>query len=591
LIPHSPLAPFLRDVLADSSNLYDPQGWFSLHSKLVQAATGLTLTDVEQQQLEAEAQAFRLLPTKEHTFRYTFPELLWVPAGQEVLPPRLSRETIDYWRRRSSSEESSLLRARYADLVWDLERFSDTQNIRDYKMARLAIDGYLDVANALNAAHPLQLMDLLERGLDIAASLRDLSKTSIVIDAILDRAESASETGQTGIWLHPAKMILEGKLPSAQQRERYRLELEKRFAATLAQRDKFSADISLRHLLSFYTRASQLPERHRVLRCYGTLHRDMADATAPLVAVSSLLSVVELFEDNGLLVEADELRVYVEELSPRVEEGMKTTTVSQSLDRAELDAYYDEIIKPDRLFLAAYRLALHTAPKVQDVRARLAHLRQIAPIQFLVHRVSYGNSGLPVTQTGSADENPDAHFSMQYGKELPISGMFFHLGWQKLLAKFGYNAESLLRELDPTPLIRPDRRPFFVEGLGAHFTGDYVKAIHVLVPQVENMLRELLRFLRIPRTKRVRGQPGVTELKNMNDVLRDPRVIETLEDDLRVFLTHLYIDKHSFNLRNDLSHGIAPYGALTEVVSGMVIQSIILLSAIRSEHIYSEEEQ
>jgi len=41
----------------------------------------------------------------------------------------------------------------------------------------------------------------------------------------------------------------------------------------------------------------------------------------------------------------------------------------------------------------------------------------------------------------------------------------------------------------------------FEEGFAAYANGDFVKAIHVLIPQVENSLRELLKMLDLPTTK------------------------------------------------------------------------------------------
>jgi hypothetical protein len=318
------------------------------------------------------------------------------------------------------------------------------------------------------------------------------------------------------------------------------------------------------------------------------MHRRVAKNSSPLLAVTSLLPIADLFEDNGLPAEADELRVYVEEISPRVEEGMKEMSVTQSIEIAEVDKFFAPFLATDHLFVALYRVARYTAPKVAEVRNMLATARRDTPIQFLFTRVSFGHSGLPVTQTGSADEHPDAHLSMYYGHSMSMTGLFFRFGWDRLIAKFGFDAAGLLDTLKGTPLIQKDRSSFFLEGLQAHIDGDYLKAIHVLVPQVENMLRELLRLMHIPRSKRVRGQSGITELKTMGEALWDPRVVEALEEDLHFFLTHLYVEKHGLNLRNDLSHGIAPPTVFTQMVSGMVIQSVVLLSVIRPDMVSLE---
>jgi hypothetical protein len=585
------MIPLVQAILSEVRDL-SINPWFGIGQSLFNAGNEVALSPEDRNEFEAEIKAFRLMRVNEERnapFAYTFPELLWVDKTQEVKPPLLDQETIDYWRARAGEESHPLLRARYADLVWELERYAAPSKPRDYVRARVAITGYLEGVRAGRASHPVVVNELLDRALDIAANLRDASKVGEIIDELLARAENAPPQGYLGIWLHPAKTLLKGKLLTQQQRERIRLELEKRFAAVLSEDDGLAADLTLPYLLSLYSKQIDLPEKHRLLIRYAAMHRRIAKTSSPLIAVTSLLPIVDLFDDNGLPAEADELRLYVEEISPRVEEGMQEMSFNQSIEIAKVDKYFEPLLATDYLFVALYRVAKHTIPKVNEVRSILAEARRDYPIQFLVTRVSFGHSGLPVTQTGSADEHPDAHLSMYYRHSLSMTGLFFQFGWERLVGKFGFDAAGFAAAIGGTPLIQEGRSAFFLEGLKAHFDKDYLKAVHILVPQVENMLRELLRLLGIPRSKRVRTHPGVTELKTMGEVLWDQRVVGTLEEDLHFFLTHLYVEKHGLNLRNDLSHGIAPPNVFTQTVSGMVIQSIILLSAIRPESIHFEQ--
>jgi lysyl-tRNA synthetase class 1 len=118
---------------------------------------------------------------------------------------------------------------------------------------------------------------------------------------------------------------------------------------------------------------------------------------------------------------------------------------------------------------------------------------------------------------------------------------------------------------------------------------DYVKCIHVLVPQVENSLRELLKILGGSETKT--DDEGAFQLKNMNDVLHEPQVRDALDENLWSFLKVLYADKRGINLRNIVAHGIAPVEAFNCVNAGLVIQSIVLLSMIRPEALHIPEDE
>lgn len=121
---------------------------------------------------------------------------------------------------------------------------------------------------------------------------------------MLTKAEAAPEEGHAGVWLHMADTMSNEKLTTPIQREWYRLELERRFEAVLKTGDKFAADLTVPHLRRIYRKAIFLPERHRILRNYAEMHRRLSENTSALVAVSSLLAVVEMLEDEGLQEDA-----------------------------------------------------------------------------------------------------------------------------------------------------------------------------------------------------------------------------------------------------------------------------------------------
>jgi hypothetical protein len=119
------------------------------------------------------------------------------------------------------------------------------------------------------------------------------------------------------------------------------------------------------------------------------------------------------------------------------------------------------------------------------------------------------------------------------------------------------------------------------DGLLAYEQEDFVKAIHVLVPQVEDILRNFLGHLGRPTLKTVRGQPGIMDAKNMNDVLRDEQMRTVLTENLWRYLEVVYVDKRGMNLRNDLAHGLLAPNVFNRYVADRVVHTILALSLMR----------
>jgi lysyl-tRNA synthetase class 1 len=95
-----------------------------------------------------------------------------------------------------------------------------------------------------------------------------------------------------------------------------------------------------------------------------------------------------------------------------------------------------------------------------------------------------------------------------------------------------------------------------MEDITAWYDQDFVKAVHVLVPQVEVGLRAIASKLGKPLTKPHTRIEGVSVAINMGDILYSKDIMEALGSDLTLHFLTLYADPRGFNIRNDLAHGI-----------------------------------
>jgi hypothetical protein len=158
---------------------------------------------------------------------------------------------------------------------------------------------------------------------------------------------------------------------------------------------------------------------------------------------------------------------------------------------------------------------------------------------------------------------------------------YLYIVLSKIKERFTLSADDLLSFLYECPIFPESRRPILREGLKAYVDGDFLKAIHVLIPQVEESLRNFLVLIGIPPVKSMPRHPGITDVKSMNNVLEEERVKEVLPEDVWRYLTLLYIDRRGLNLRNDLAHGLIPLEGFNEAVANRVLHSLLILSPIR----------
>jgi lysyl-tRNA synthetase class 1 len=108
---------------------------------------------------------------------------------------------------------------------------------------------------------------------------------------------------------------------------------------------------------------------------------------------------------------------------------------------------------------------------------------------FTVVKVS--SDGRPAAKIGSIEEDPDGRLHMEIGNSICTYVPFLAKVVDAVRQKYAPTPEQIIQWLSKSPVFHELRKELVAEGLRAYESGDYLKAIHVLVPQVEHTLRNL----------------------------------------------------------------------------------------------------
>ena len=93
-------------------------------------------------------------------------------------------EVIDHWTQRARTLNHPVLKARYADLAWDMSRVIAKTN-PDPDMARIAIDAYLMSLERQLRAEAHDRFEAALRALDLAVRIRDVARVESARSALL----------------------------------------------------------------------------------------------------------------------------------------------------------------------------------------------------------------------------------------------------------------------------------------------------------------------------------------------------------------------------------------------------------------------
>jgi hypothetical protein len=114
------------------------------------------------------------------------------------------------------------------------------------------------------------------------------------------------------------------------------------------------------------------------------------------------------------------------------------------------------------------------------------------------------------------------------------------------------------------PLIADGHLQYFVRGIADGLKGDFVSALHLLVPQVENSLRVLLHRNGVITTD-LKGL-GIELEWTLGKVLDHPSLDVALSASMVFELKDLMLASPAgANVRNNLAHGLLPYDGARSV--------------------------
>jgi hypothetical protein len=550
----------------------------------------------------AEHSAFMFLERAEEDSlwgTYFAPMAEWTTSdgGRTVQPDvaKLNEGTVQHWEERAGKTTNPVLRARYADCVWDLER-AITGGKRQHKFAIVAAQSYIETAKrdgfageivnvaALPRALSIAGVQMLARAVQLAQSINARELATAAASEMIAFCSRHGDPAHAGVWLAPFDTLHGQKdLLTAEQEDMIIRDLEtmlERTSSTENGKDfnPFGAQSAAERLSKHYKTAE---ETKRVVQVYGSAFESMARDASPMLAMAWMQPVIERYQQVGLKSESERLANAAVEKGKRIGEDLKTYSIEVPIERELIDKETNALLAGTELNLKLFRIGLEFTPMATQVKKSLDFARENTPLLTLIGQNIINADGQTTARIGSLDDDLEGRLQRQTADHIGMLQLFLSHALSELKLRDGPTANQIVDVLYECPLFSERRKGLITEGIAAYLGQDWVKAIHVLVPQMEEILRNLLAEIGVPVSKTVRNNPGVTDLKNMGDVLSDERIKVVLGEDRWRYLSVLYIDRRGINLRNQVAHGLVSHEGFNPYIADLVFHSFLSVCTLR----------
>ena len=512
---------------------------------------------------------------------------------EEMISERLSDDDLAILRELITTVSDPEMRARIADILWVCKR--DTDRARPIQMARVAVHSYLQSAKTLEDVNEYtSCHDRIQRAAQLAP-LIDGKKSKKMgclvaqhIDNLIDRYADVENEFLTGSAMKVLQKELKKSLKAI-----YSDHLPgyaAKYAAVAAQKAVFADKLQDYHQAYYQKLAYRKIESkwHKIAGDQEAKRRamwDIADAevwyaqqafigkepNSYAVAAGCLKSAIQVFRKiEDTFGQGKDTSERIQELHQQMlDYQQKSMSMmvsipinSSSFDDVEMQQSARDLVTNKSLREALYALAFRYTSilikDLDDLQTEAEQDMESYKLRYLIPTDLIDEEGKTKAISGNGEDSIELeHKIFRIAK--------FYQGWyglnfiapacKQICSEHDTRLDDLSFIVDENPFIPQGREPLYARGLLAGLQGDLVIAASLLIPQLENSLRHLLK-----QHGFIASKPDVIQDDYLlNKVLYSPDLKEVLTEDIIFIIKGLLVERMGANIRNEICHGLFDY--------------------------------
>ena len=257
---------------------------------------------------------------------------------------------------------------------------------------------------------------------------------------------------------------------------------------------------------------------------------------------------------------------------------MTTFTHETQIPKEAVEQFLNELLD-DEIWQTLANIAVKFLPRSEQLKAQNEKMAKEAPL-FSMLTQQIMAEGHIAASVGGLNDDPHGRLVLAANQNMTFNTQWLLWGLDAAIKKFELTSEHFTAWANRKNLFEDDRVNLLREGLEAWFRHDYIKSLHVLIPQIEHAVRALAGKVGKPITKPSGKIKGVSVAINMGDVMYSDETIAAIGpmgSAIKLYFLALYIDPRGRNLRNEFAHGLLGPGDIGPDMLLWVVHTLLLL--------------
>lgn len=503
--------------------------------------------------------------------------------GQWVESPSIklvNKEVIGHWIKRANESNHPTLRIRYNDLIWDLSEAAIGEK-PDFKHAEQTIVSTIDLINKKVYKNINIALDKLDRALNLSLSVNNSDLQEKVKNRYIKLFKETKEE-KNHLYNHLFNIFIkQNKSLITKQEEQYLIdELETYLIDMKKKGDLFGVEKSSLNLAYYFRANSKTEDSKRVLKIYQSVIDESAESNSALTVSSYYKKLYDKYSEFGFTDEANEVSNSLQEAGLKSVESMGKFEHKFNIPKKEIQQFVNGVLSGE-LHEVIGKLITHFLPKKGHTEKLVKELAQKAPLQAFISQTLQDRKGRIIAEIGSVQDDLEGRVFRQLDQNMSFEAYFLREVLSKFFDKKEVSVEKIVDTIKDSPIYDDETLPLFNKGMNRYLNNDLHSAIHIFIPLIEKCLRKLLEINggAVYRP----GRHGGIFLRNLDEILRDPIIVQTLPEDVIFYLNGLLSDQRCWNLRNEVCHGILDYSDFTINKADRLFHVLMMFSWIKTQ--------